>query len=324
MNRCMETGKPQISILMAVYEPRMDWLREQLLSLDAQTYPNLKLYIRDDCSPTVSYEGIQSCVQDCIRTFPYEIQRNERNLGSNKTFERLTQDADGDYFAYCDQDDVWLPEKLETLERQLAAKADADLICSDVVLIDGNGRKFAQSITEARPRHVFWEGANLAPTLIYHNYVIGCTTLIRSGRAKEAIPFAEHMVHDHYLAFFCALHGAIAVCPEHLVRYRIHGSNQTGVLAHVADHKSYCEKYIMPFCARIEELQRRFSLPELGTAAQWAWARQKNARREPRGMRNLWKLRHVNQSITLFELVVLRLPLPLFRAAVHVIQAGKI
>ena len=86
----MGIGKPRIAILMAVYEPRMDWLREQLLSLDAQTYPNLMLYIRDDCSPTVPFEEIQSCVQDCIRAFPYEIKRNEKNLGSNGTFEWLT------------------------------------------------------------------------------------------------------------------------------------------------------------------------------------------------------------------------------------------
>ena len=70
MSGCTETGKPRIAILMAVYEPRMDWLREQLLSLNAQTYPNLMLYIRDDCSPTVPFEEIQSCVQDCIRAFP--------------------------------------------------------------------------------------------------------------------------------------------------------------------------------------------------------------------------------------------------------------
>ena len=66
MSGCTETGKPRIAILMAVYEPRMDWLREQLLSLDAQIYPNLMLYVRDDCSPTVPFEEIQACVQDCI------------------------------------------------------------------------------------------------------------------------------------------------------------------------------------------------------------------------------------------------------------------
>ena len=90
----METGKPLISILMAVYEPRLDWLREQLESLEAQTYPNLRLYIRDDCSPTVPLEEINRCVEACIRNFPWTITRNEKNLGSNGTFQRLTEDAE--------------------------------------------------------------------------------------------------------------------------------------------------------------------------------------------------------------------------------------
>ena len=323
MSRCTETDKPQISILMAVYEPRMDWLREQLMSLDAQTYPNLKLYIRDDCSPTVSFDAIQSCVQDCIRAFSYEIKRNEKNLGSNGTFERLTQEADGEYFAYCDQDDIWLPEKLEKLHSCLS-KSGAELVCSDVVVIDGAGKESADSITELRPRHVFCQGEGLAPKLIYRNFVIGCTSMLRAQTAREALPFAKNMVHDHYLAFFCALHGSVAVHPEHLVRYRIHGGNQTGVLAKVVDRESYLERHMMPFCNRVKELQQRFSLPELDTAAQWADARIKNSQHIFKGMLALWKLRNVNKTTTLFELVALRVPKPLFRWMLRAIQAGKI
>jgi len=319
----METGKPQISILMAVYEPRMDWLREQLLSLDAQTYSNIKLYIRDDCSPTVSYAEIQSCIQDCIQAFPYEIARNEKNMGSNKTFERLTQEAEGDFFAYCDQDDVWLPEKLEKLEEQLES-GTADLICSDVVLIDGEGREFAQSIAEIRPRHIFLQGEGLASTLVYRNFVIGCTMLVRRSLAQKALPFVQTMVHDHYLALFCSLHGSIAVCSEHLVRYRIHGNNQTGVLMHVTDRESYCQKHMKPFCDRVEELGERFSFPELKAAQMWAQARNENAQRKLSGFWKLWKLRGVNRQTTLFELVALRLPQPLFCVILRAVQRGKI
>ena len=323
MSRCTETDKPQISILMAVYEPRMDWLREQLLSLNAQTYSNLKLYIRDDCSSVVSFDTIQSCVQDCICAFPYEIMRNDTNLGSNETFERLTREADGEFFAYCDQDDIWLPEKLEKLYYRLS-ESGAELICSDVVLIDAFGKEFANSITEFRPRHVFCQGNDLAPVLIYRNFVIGCTMLIRSPAARDALPFARNMVHDHYLAFFCALRGSIAVHEEHLVRYRIHGNNQTGVLAKVVDRESYLEHHMMPFCRRVKELQSRFKLPELTMAARWAEARIENSRHHFRGMRLLWKLRNANKTTTLFELVALRVPKPLFRLMLRVIQTGKI
>jgi len=323
MNGCTETGKPQISILMAVYEPRMDWLREQLLSLDAQTYPNLKLYIRDDCSPTVSYEAIQACAQECIRAFPYEIRRNEKNLGSNGTFELLTREAEGEFFAYCDQDDIWLPEKLEKLFAKLT-ETNSVLICSDVTVVDAEGRKTADSITELRPRHVFLRGEGLAPALIYRNFVIGCTALIQANQAKEALPFAKHMVHDHYLAFYCALHGSIAVYPEALVKYRIHGSNQTGVLNRVTNRSSYIERHMMPFCRRVEELQQRFALAELELAEEWVKAREENAIRKPGSMKKLWRLRHINKPTTMFELIVLRLPGPLLQMALKVIRSGKI
>ena len=160
--------------------------------------------------------------------------------------------------------------------------------------------------------------------MIYRNFVIGCTALIRAARAKQAIPFADSMVHDHYLAFFCALHGSIAVCPERLVHYRIHGGNQTGVLARIGDRASYLEHHLAPFCDRVEELGRRVSMPELDTAAQWAQARVRNARRQPCGMRALWKLRNVNLSTTMFELIVLRLPQCLMRPILGAIQAGKL
>ena len=164
----METDKPLISILMAVYEPRLDWLREQLESLEKQSYPNLRLCIRDDCSPTVSFWGIERLVKECICSFPYEIRRNEENLGSNLTFQRLTQEAEGEYFAYCDQDDVWLPEKLEALQEELE-RTGALLVCSDMVIIDGQGQQTADSITKIRRRHVFRSGGVLTEGLLISN-----------------------------------------------------------------------------------------------------------------------------------------------------------
>lgn len=60
-------------------------------------------------------EEIETLAKGCIRSFPYEICRNEENPGSSLTFERLTREAEGKYFVYCDQDDMWLPEKIDRL-----------------------------------------------------------------------------------------------------------------------------------------------------------------------------------------------------------------
>ena len=260
MNGCMGTDKPLISILMAVYEPRMDWLRQQLVSLNEQTYPNLRLYIRDDCSPTVPYEQIQSCVRDCIMRFPYVITRNERNLGSNATFELLTKEAEGDLFAYCDQDDVWLPEKLTVLQAAMERER-AVLAYSDVSAVDDEGKLLARSLRELRPRLTYLEGSDLAPKLFFRNCVAGCAMLVNSNIAERAIPFPRQTVCDHWIALLAATEGTVAFVPDQLVRYRQHKRNQTGVLAGVSDKQSYLRYKVAPLEERLT-CYRQYAVPQ--------------------------------------------------------------
>ncbi len=324
---------PEVAVLMAVFEPRQDWLAEQLQSLDRQTVLDgaeaehcpVRLYVRDDASRTVSQEEILECIRENLQRIPFSFFVNRRNMGSTAVFEQLTQEAEAAWFAYCDQDDIWEPDKLEKL-LQLAEESRAVLVCSDMRMIDENGNVLADSITDLRPRHRFSEGTGLAGQLIYRNFVTGCTALMKSDLAKQAVPFAKSMVHDHYLAFFSALHGPIAVCREPLVRYRQHKGNQTGVLHRIRTKEEYIELHIGEFAARSAELLERFGdmEPELKTARRWCRARARNAARLPGGMRQLWKLRKVNRSTSMFELIGLRLPAPFFRLVLKWIQTGRI
>jgi len=316
----MERGKPLISILMAVYEPRMDWLREQLRSLEAQTYPNLRLYIRDDCSPTVPFKKIEECVRDCIRSFPYEIHRNEENLGSNRTFERLTQEAEGKYFAYCDQDDVWLPEKLEVLQDAME-QSGALLVCSDMYIIDGNGRQMADSITKVRRHHKFRSGSGLAEEMLITNFATGCTMLVESAAAKAAVPFCPYMVHDHYIALCCAACGDILSVPRPWIRYRIHGGNQTGLMAGVRDKKSYGEVRIDIPLKKFRWLRENFPYhEELREAIElrglWMEARRRNWNGNG-GKKTVWKYRRFSPLSSLFEVAVCWLPEPVFMGIIR-------
>ena len=317
----MGEDKPKISVLMAVYEPRLDWLKEQLMSLNAQTYPNLRLYVRDDCSPDVPFEMVRALVEQCITSFPYTIERNERNLGSTKTFERLTMEAEGDYLAYCDQDDIWLPEKLSVSETQIGS---AGLLCGDVIPIDADGRRLAGSITELRPRIILKEGAGLGGSLIYRNFVIGCTILIRSDIAKAAVPFAQSMVHDHYLAWYCAQKNEIAVAKQPLLYYRRHEGNQTAVLMNVVTKQDYLRFHLGEFLSRVSDLSERSDGEELREAAEWAQARCDNAAKKGGAIRRLWALRRVDTATTLFEIIGLKLPEPLFQWAIRLIRSGKL
>lgn len=311
MSVCMATAKPQISILMAVYEPRMDWLREQLLSLNAQTYPNVKLYIRDDCSPTVSFEAIQSCVQDCIRAFSYEIDRNEENLGSNGTFERLTAEADGEYFAYCDQDDVWLPEKLERLQEVLERQSGTMVYC-DMEVIDGSGALLAQSLRQLRPRLRYVQGDGLAEAYFFRNCTAGCSMLIRAEAAKRAMPFPKKTVCDQWLAVIAANMGTIGFLECGLVKYRQHGSNQTGILRSVVDKKSYREERLLPLEERLEAY-RRYGEPGAGLA-EFIRARIEG------DVLGIWRNRAFSPVEALFEIVIRFMPERLIKRCIKIIQ----
>ena len=292
--------KPSIVILLAVYEPHMDWLAEQLASLEAQTYPNLRLYIRDDCSPTVPFEEIKALVREHIRSFPYEMHRNEKNLGSNGTFELLTAEAEGDYFAYCDQDDIWMPEKLTVLQEVIETQ-HAELVCSDMFIIDGKGKQTADSITEIRRHHKFRSGEGLAKDLLISNFVTGCTMLIRAETAKRAAPFCPYMVHDHYLALYTATRGKIVSLKDKLICYRVHGENQTGLLAGVQDKTSYGKVRIEGMLDRLFWLQEHHpGLPGLDEAIVWARARKTNWARQG-GKRIVWKYRRFSMLPSLFE-----------------------
>lgn len=317
----MENGKPMISIIMAVYEPRMDWLAEQLKSLDEQTYPNLKLYIRDDCSPTVPYEEIESCVREHIRSFPWEMCRNEQNLGSNGTFELLTSEGEGEYFAYCDQDDVWLPEKLEVLQEAIESQ-HAELVCSDMFIIDGTGKQTADSITKVRRRHKFSSGENLAKELLITDFVTGCTMLIRAETARAAMPFCPYMIHDHYLALYAATQGKIISLPDRLVRYRIHGGNQTGLMVGIHDKASYGAVQIDAMLERLLWLRERFpELPELNEAVAWARARKRNWAHEG-GKLTIWKYRRFSLRPSIVEIFTGWLPECMFRAVIAAARRG--
>ena len=171
-----------IAILLAIYEPREDWLAELLDSLNAQTYPHLKLYVRDDASPTYPFARLKEMVGMHITAFPYEIFQNEKNLGSNGTFGALVTDCNEPLIAFCDQDDVWLPEKLEKTARLFRESPLKPLmVCTNVSVMDGDGNQIASRMEEHRKRHVFLRGDGIAPTLINRNFVMGCTMGTAAG-----------------------------------------------------------------------------------------------------------------------------------------------
>ncbi|MDR3593435.1 glycosyltransferase family 2 protein [Clostridium sp.] len=251
--------KPLVSILLAVYKPKESWFIEQLISLNEQTYENVELLVYDDCP---DYPIDESIIKNYITKFSYKIIRGIQNKGSNKAFEELTIVADGEFFAYCDQDDIWENDKISLMIEKFLEK-DVTLVCSDLSIIDENGNKTANSITDIRKRIVYKSGYNLAKDLLMTNFVTGCAMMVRKDIAKKAIPFEETLIHDQWIAIIAAINGKIEFINKPLVKYRQHSFNQTGILKDIYDKKTYYDKRIDAFIYRYKSLQEIFFNSEL-------------------------------------------------------------
>ena len=305
----MATDEPLVSILLAVYHPRPDWLIEQLDSLNAQTYPNLELIICDD-GPDASAE--EDLFREHIRAFPWQLIRNKENLGSNRCFEIMTEMAEGDYLCYCDQDDIWLPEKTERLLGAIREE-QANLVCSDMFIIDEQGEKTADSITQIRRHHVFRSGVGLTDTLWYSNFASGCALMVRASLAKAAVPFDPYMYYDHYITLFCANAGKVVSLPDRLLLHREHSGNQSSLMKGVTDRESYYRIRVDKPAAAVIWLEENFPAEEklkpiLTQGREWMEARRDYARGRRECRKTIWRYRSFSPKASLLEIAMPYLP----------------
>lgn len=320
----MNTALPLVTVVLATYNPPAQWLAEQLDSLNAQDYENLELLVLDDASPKLSLPELKEDIARHITRFPFQVFRNEKNLGSTKTFEKLTGMAGGQYISYCDQDDVWDSRKLSR-SVEILQKTGAQLVCGDVRVIDGAGNKTADSILELRPRQTLARGENLAGILLFRNFVTGCTMMMDTKTAQEAVPFPDSMIHDQWLAISAAVKGGIEVYEGALMSYRIHGSNQTGVLTGIKTRRDYYKKRILPFYRQMAAVSERF--PEEPLAPQalaWAQARKDYFTGRLSAAHQIFKYRRFNQPVALFEILLKFMPTFVFRRILQRLQSGTL
>jgi Predicted glycosyltransferases len=314
-----------VTIVIAVYNPNITWLKKQLSSINNQTFKDIEIIICDDCPQNYTDKNI---FYKTLSNFKPKIFRNKNNLGSNKTFELMTKFAAGKYIAYCDQDDIWQNNKIAKLVEALE-NSNALLAYSDAQIINENDEKIYDSLKDYSKRTKFYSGKNLYEKLLVSNFITGCTMMVKSDIAKKSIPFEKTMVHDHYLALYCSIFGQIIFVDEKLIEYRRHKKNQTGILNGIQTKKDYLEKRILLTKKRLKNLRRRFSdisffINKLSEIEKWnhfreIWWQKFNMP----ALKNLWRMRNYNKSWTMFEIFSARFPQFLFKICIKILCRSK-
>lgn len=294
---------PLVSILLSVYNPNKIWLSEQFISLNNQTYSNIELLVYDDCP---EFPLDEEFIKKYITKFPYKLIRAIKNGGSNKAFEELTKQGNGQYFAYCDQDDIWEPNKTETLIN-LIQKDDSILAYSDMSVIDKNGKPTAENLRIVKPRIKYVYGEKLFSKFFFENCVSGCCMLIKSNIAKKAIPFSKVTIHDQWLCIIGSYYGKISFTDKTLVKYRVHGNNQTGSFKGVYNKIDYYALRVNSLEERINEVKKCIDNIDLSEIEEFCHARiNKNSFK-------IFKYRYLNRKEAYFEILIKYLPNWMFK-----------
>jgi len=204
------------------------FLNEQLASLANQRHLPTELVVCDDASDDSTYELLERF--SCKAPFPVRLYRNSQRLGIAKNFEQAIRLCTGSVIALCDQDDVWLPEKLARYAESFAQ--NIDWICCDARVTDAALSPRAYTLWDrvafnADQRRLA-RGGRFFEILLKHYVVAGATLAFRSELRDQLLPIPQEWLYDAWLAAVLAAIRKTTLVEECLQLYRQHENNALG------------------------------------------------------------------------------------------------
>ena len=221
---------PTLSVALCTYNGER-FLPALLESLRAQIRLPEELVVCDDRSSDGTLAIVEFFARDA--PFPVVIHQNHRNLGPTANFEKAATLCRSEVIAFCDQDDVWFPEKVHRAVEAFAADPDLSFSFSDGELIDAVGRPLGRGLWDAQgfgaARRDVARRGDLLRLLVLHTFVTGASMAIRADLRELAFPIPRGWVHDAWLALVGAFVGPYRMLEEPLLSYRVHPEQAIGV-----------------------------------------------------------------------------------------------
>lgn len=212
-----------VAVLLATYNGERH-LPALLDSLAAQTHADWRLVVRDDGS----WDATVARLHAFAAAHPGKVSiETGPNLGAVAGFLALLRrpQADADAVAFCDQDDVWHPDKLARAVGQLSSRLDVpSLYFTRARLVDDGLRPLGLSPPFDRV------GFDYA---LFENAAIGCTTVLNRAAHRLIVSRlpdpASVVVHDWWCYLVVSALGEVFYDPSPSVDYRLHGGNVIGL-----------------------------------------------------------------------------------------------
>lgn len=206
----------KVAILLATYNPG-SYIEEQIASLASQTCQDFKIYWGDDGSDEKQVLSIRKLLEP----FTFE-EFHFKRIGATRNFLELLKKSNEEYIAFCDQDDVWLPEKLEIQKRALENFQSIPSLSHSPVQVIRDGH-LTRVIDICQDHSI--------TNLIGENCCRGCTMMINQSAKKKILQINPEFVtwHDWLAISVVSSLGHIHKSERPLVRYRLHSKNSIGI-----------------------------------------------------------------------------------------------
>ena len=216
----------KISVVMATYNGGK-YLREQLDTIRLQTQSVDELIICDDCSGDDTVGIAERYISEYGLQESWRVIANERNMGYADNFNKVTLMASGDYIFFADQDDLWLPDKVEKMVAVMEEHEDCVVLCTDYEpMYDGIDASHApRKIMDKMPDNNLLEKITLSPRSVYIG-ALGCCMCVRRNFYHEISPYwFDGWAQDDRMWRLAQCAEGCYLLHSNLVRHRIHGNN---------------------------------------------------------------------------------------------------
>ena len=224
-----------VSIILPTFN-RLEFLRPAIDSVFAQTFADWELIIADDGSGEDTRNYLRTLGDPRVKMI-WLPHTGRPSVVSNVAL----REAQGEYVAFLDSDDVWLPNKLETQIASLHRHAERKWSYTRFVLIDGSGNRPDSARTRSWPAPGGW----ILEKLLNEETVIALPSVVVSRRLLEQIgAFDEELVmcYDDELWFRLAAHSEIDGIDEPLTLIRRHGQHSGSDIMAWRDRRRVFEK----------------------------------------------------------------------------------
>ena len=212
---------PQVSVALATYNGER-YIREQLASLARQSLLPLELVITDDGSNDATIDIVAEFAESA--PFPVRVFQNESRLGYAENFLRCASLCNGEFVAFCDQDDIWLESKLERCLEHFE-QPSVHLVVHSAQTFSGSEGQGHQYPGFNRTRTLLRSTSE--PFISWPGFAMVVRRQLLSVAAGIRRPQRIHS-HDQWIWFLAASVGDIVTSADVLALYRQHASNVFG------------------------------------------------------------------------------------------------